>query len=941
MNRSAQFVLVMVWCSWLQMAAAADPSGSDIREPAEVQQLLDQGAVFERLGDKASALKAYDEAVQLAPTSASALALRGKMRRVTGHANEAIGDYDKAISFDPKLSSAHVGRALALDALGRYEEALQSANRGIQLTPERAVVWSTRALIHLHQRHNDSARVDAEKAVSLDQDNADAWGYLGILDFNDKRYDSALRNLDHALQLDTQSAHVWHWRGLTQHALGAYSDAISSFSGNLSLKPGNPAALTARGDAWVALGQSDKAEADYRAALASKPGYGPAAAGLSRLTSGAVASGPAVAPSSVTTTAQAVPGKGWQGPFTYVQQSHGTCWAATALMLIRAYGGEANLFDLMGAMGTFVDAREGVGGAYGLGNTTANYRKLVEVMNGVTPGQPFALAATPYGRYLEWIASGWVDGTEMSAVLGQWQVGGQAGLPFIHASAKHAWLMLRRDATASAPTWIVHDPKGGASAGAKEPGLGDLASEGGPYWVVGQDWLQKAMREKNDGYSYIAQIIYPTKPAPVDGLPMQSLAIPFVDKNGNRSQGKLCLVGNSVQQRCMAWRPLGGAAATPYAWQSCTAQRCQGDLSMVAELPLERVQIDLDVWNVDVREAQVEVRAGLNYGGGAPGPDGKLRSVSTISLAPGKSSRWSAELAGVCSLRQPERAVDAVLDIELWNGQRRLDHLPLQVSLAPRARIDRVNPASPKSGERITIEGAGFGSYDPANAVDLDGSVVSVERWSDRAITITLPATAVGSGTLRVKPAGSEDCAVTAAISVAASQATLKVPADSAGCWFPVGAPKSSVVPPDRGNTGSETVTPTLIEVATWPSNPNWSHLTYKGELRVNLNVPLTTTLCHRQVIGGSVSFSNLGVQFFPGAYTPSGSLSARFSGHGNQALFELASRELPPPGQSKSVHVSWQVPEGSPGETMQIVSLVHAGRDATYTWSYRWVSQK
>ncbi|MBK8069656.1 MAG: hypothetical protein IPK27_19155 [Rhodanobacteraceae bacterium] len=60
---------------------------------------------------------------------------------------------------------------------------------------------------------------------------------------------------------------------------------------------------------------------------------------------------------------------GWQGPMTYVQQSHGTCWAATALMLVRAYGGEASLFDLVGGMGEWVVARDDGGGAYGLPNT--------------------------------------------------------------------------------------------------------------------------------------------------------------------------------------------------------------------------------------------------------------------------------------------------------------------------------------------------------------------------------------------------------------------------------------------------------------------------------------------------------------------------------------------------------------------------------------------
>ncbi|MBK9658172.1 MAG: hypothetical protein IPO66_23335 [Rhodanobacteraceae bacterium] len=208
-----------------------------------------------------------------------------------------------------------------------------------------------------------------------------------------------------------------------------------------------------------------------------------------------VASLPGIEPLAPAPASASAPG--WQGPFTYVQQSHGTCWAATALMLVRAYGGEASLFDLVGAMGDWVVAADdGTGaGAYGLPNNAGAYGRLVAVMNGVTPGQPFVLHATPYSRWLE-VISGVVDGTQMGEVLNQWQPASQNGLPFIHASARHAWLMLRPDPAGSAPTWVVHDPKGSAFAGAREPGKRNQNSEGGPYWIVAQDWLELVMREK-------------------------------------------------------------------------------------------------------------------------------------------------------------------------------------------------------------------------------------------------------------------------------------------------------------------------------------------------------------------------------------------------------------------------------------------------------------
>jgi hypothetical protein len=79
-------------------------------------------------------------------------------------------------------------------------------------------------------------------------------------------------------------------------------------------------------------------------------------------------------------------------------------------------------------------------------------------------------------------------------------------------------------------------------------------------------------------------------------------------------------------------------------------------------------------------------------------------------------------------------------------------------------------------------------------------------------------------------------------------------------------------------------------------------------------------------------------VQFNAAGYSPSGSLRADVSSGGVQHLFELHSSELPPPGQSTQRVVNWPVPEGAPDATMAIVARVYAGREATYTWRYRWV---
>ncbi|MBK8069657.1 MAG: IPT/TIG domain-containing protein [Rhodanobacteraceae bacterium] len=389
-------------------------------------------------------------------------------------------------------------------------------------------------------------------------------------------------------------------------------------------------------------------------------------------------------------------------------------------------------------------------------------------MNEVTPGRPFVLRPTPYGRLFESVISAAMDTTRMGDVLAQWKPAAQNGLPFIHASARHAWLMLRPDTSAPVPTWVVHDPKGGAIAGARESGRGNVASEGGPYWVVAQDWLELAMRTKNPGYAYIAQVVEPKWP-PLPEIPLQSLAVPFIADDGSRTQGHFCFKVRADQQQCMAWKPFDESTRTPYAWRNCSTERCSGPSSMRIAAWMDTLEITLPVWNSDSSAQVVGLRAALTYGGGVPAPVASLRVQNTQNIPAGRSEDWSARLSNVCALRQADRDVDALLDIELWHGGKRIDRLPVRAILAPRPTIVRITPAQPRGGDRLTIEGSGFGPLDPASAVDLDGSVVGVERWSERSIDVTLPASIPVSGTLKVAPLGS-NCAASIALTVSQPQ---------------------------------------------------------------------------------------------------------------------------------------------------------------------------
>jgi tetratricopeptide (TPR) repeat protein len=103
---------------------------------AELNTLLELARQYMGSGQLEDALAEFTKVVQVAPGDAAAWSGKGEALTKLGHYGQAVGAFDQAIELDPSLATAHYNRAAALNMLDRPEAALQDLQAAFASDPK-------------------------------------------------------------------------------------------------------------------------------------------------------------------------------------------------------------------------------------------------------------------------------------------------------------------------------------------------------------------------------------------------------------------------------------------------------------------------------------------------------------------------------------------------------------------------------------------------------------------------------------------------------------------------------------------------------------------------------------------------------------------------------------------------------------------------------------
>jgi tetratricopeptide (TPR) repeat protein len=146
-----------------------------------------RGIAYASLGQIASALADFNQAIALKPNDWAARLNRGFALGALGKFPDAIRDYDVAISVRPNDANAYNARFFARGQLGtRLDLAVADCDRALQLATagpglyRDSEVYNTRALVHFRQGKYAESIADDTKALDQNPKQASSYYIRGL-----------------------------------------------------------------------------------------------------------------------------------------------------------------------------------------------------------------------------------------------------------------------------------------------------------------------------------------------------------------------------------------------------------------------------------------------------------------------------------------------------------------------------------------------------------------------------------------------------------------------------------------------------------------------------------------------------------------------------------------------------------------------------------------
>jgi tetratricopeptide (TPR) repeat protein len=189
----------------VRLLRAADAGGLGHPLPltrrTEAEECIARGDAAYRRQAYPEAIRHYDEAARLDPTSASALRRAGWVRYVLEQYNSAICDFDAAIRLDPTHATAHRWRGDARACVGDHAEAITDFDTAVRLDPMDRENFRSRG--HHWRRVGEYRKAlrDHEEAVRLDTDSSDPLAQHDLAKLLACCPDAGVRDGDRAIQI--------------------------------------------------------------------------------------------------------------------------------------------------------------------------------------------------------------------------------------------------------------------------------------------------------------------------------------------------------------------------------------------------------------------------------------------------------------------------------------------------------------------------------------------------------------------------------------------------------------------------------------------------------------------------------------------------------------------------------------------------------------------
>jgi tetratricopeptide (TPR) repeat protein len=232
-----------------------------------------RGRAFFDIGEVASAVQDYSDALSAVTDDATLYSERGFAHLRNGQPDKAIADFNAAVGLDASLVEPLIGRGNAYLALKQPEQAVQDFSVAVTLKPDFAEAFYRRALANVRLNNIAEASADYDRALELSPNlpsywNARCW-FRATMSID---LDLALADCEQALKLRPTFAPAMDSRAFVLLRLGRLEDALAAYDKAIAAESRYAWPYFGRGIVKKRLGDEAGATADFTKAEALQPG---------------------------------------------------------------------------------------------------------------------------------------------------------------------------------------------------------------------------------------------------------------------------------------------------------------------------------------------------------------------------------------------------------------------------------------------------------------------------------------------------------------------------------------------------------------------------------------------------------------------------------------------------------------------------------------------
>jgi serine/threonine protein kinase/lipoprotein NlpI len=172
------------------------------------------------------------------------------------HYSQALRAYEEALGIAPRNFYAWNGKGTALYSQGNYKKAYEAYQRAIEIEPENPVVWVSAGLALKRLQRYQQALVHFERALTIDPQYIAAWIGKADTEMDMNLPEAAIASYEQALHYDPNSFQAWNGLGNARSFLRDYPGAVNAYSRALLINPRSAVAWCNKAEALVRYGHN-------------------------------------------------------------------------------------------------------------------------------------------------------------------------------------------------------------------------------------------------------------------------------------------------------------------------------------------------------------------------------------------------------------------------------------------------------------------------------------------------------------------------------------------------------------------------------------------------------------------------------------------------------------------------------------------------------------